>query len=86
MLAVLLIVLPVFIIVAAGYAANRSKLFPDSGVDGLMTFTAKFAVPCLLFNAMYGLHRGNAPRHRAERLVLNTQRMVGQYSAKAYLA
>jgi len=60
MLDVLLIVLPVFIIVAAGYAANRAKLFPDSGVDGLMAFTAKFAVPCLLFNAMYGLDLGGA--------------------------
>jgi malonate transporter len=60
MLDVLLIVLPVFIIVAAGYAANRARLFPDSGVDGLMTFTAKFAVPCLLFSAMYGLDLGGA--------------------------
>ncbi len=60
MLDVLLIVLPVFLIVGAGYAANRTKLFPDSGVDGLVTFTAKFAIPCLLFRAMYGLDLGGA--------------------------
>ena len=60
MLGVLFIVLPVFVIVAAGYAANRAKLFSDSAVDGLMAFTAKFAIPCLLFNAMYGLDLGGA--------------------------
>ncbi len=60
MLDVLLIVLPVFLIVGAGYAANRAKLFPDSAVDGLMTFTAKFAIPCLLFRAMYGLDLNGA--------------------------
>lgn len=60
MLDVLIIVLPVFIIVAAGYGANRFKLFADSAVDGLMAFTAKFAIPCLLFNAMYGLDLSGA--------------------------
>lgn len=60
MLGVLLIVLPVFLIVGAGYAASRTKLFPDSAVDGLMTFTTKFAIPCLLFQAMYGLDLNGA--------------------------
>ena len=52
MLDLLAIVLPVFLVVGAGYAAVWRGLFKDSAVDGLMIFTQKFAIPCLLFSAI----------------------------------
>ncbi len=55
MLSILNVVLPVFFIVGAGYAAVKWKLFPDDGVSALMKFTQNFAVPCLLFLALYRL-------------------------------
>ncbi len=55
MLAVLNVVLPVFLIIATGYVATRTKLFPDAGIDGLIAFVIKFAIPALLLNAMYRL-------------------------------
>lgn len=55
MLAVLQIVLPVFLVVGLGYAAAAFKLFPDTAIDGLLLFVIRFATPCLLFTAMYGV-------------------------------
>ena len=52
MLAILNVVIPVFAIVALGYAAVRFKLYPTEGVKGLVTFVNNFATPCLLFEAM----------------------------------
>lgn len=52
------IVLPVFLVVGAGYAAVWRGLFKDSAVDGLMSFTQKFAIPCLLFTAIATLDIG----------------------------
>lgn len=49
---VLSIVLPVFLIVAIGYGAVRMRLYPLSGVAGLITYVNSFAAPCLLFRAM----------------------------------
>ncbi|MGS4947378.1 AEC family transporter [Meridianimarinicoccus sp. RP-17] len=46
------VVLPVFLVIGAGYVAVLRGLFSDAGVDGLMKFTQKFAIPCLLFSAM----------------------------------
>lgn len=60
MLGVLTTVLPVFLVVGAGYAAVRVGGFAASAVDGLMTFTVRFAVPVLLFGAMYGLELSRA--------------------------
>ncbi|MEM9098104.1 MAG: AEC family transporter [Pseudomonadota bacterium] len=54
-LALLNIVLPVFLVVGAGYGLVRAKLFPDAGIDALIKFATGFAVPVLLFRAMYGL-------------------------------
>lgn len=53
--ALLAIVLPVFLIVAAGYGTVRVRFFPDAGVDALSRFATGIAVPCLLFRAMYEL-------------------------------
>jgi malonate transporter len=60
--ALLAIVLPVFLVVGAGYLAVRLKLSPDAGIDALMKFATGFAVPCLLFRAMYELELGTAMR------------------------
>ena len=43
------VILPVFLLLAAGYVlAWRGVISPD-GIDGLMKFAQGFAVPCLLF-------------------------------------
>lgn len=58
MLDILTIVLPVFIVLAFGYAAVWGGFFSDSAVDGLMVFAQKFAIPCLLFRAISTLDLG----------------------------
>lgn len=57
-LSVLLVVLPVFLVIGAGYLATRSGLFSSSAVDGLMVYTQSFAVPCLLFRGIVHLDLG----------------------------
>ncbi len=52
MAALTIVILPVFLLIGAGYAAVRLGWFSESGVDGLMKFTQGFAIPCLLFNAI----------------------------------
>ncbi|MGI1660659.1 AEC family transporter [Palleronia sp. KMU-117] len=52
MQALLDVILPVFLVIGFGYAAVRSGVFPDAGVDGLTKFTQNFAIPCLLFSAI----------------------------------
>ncbi|WP_370232290.1 AEC family transporter [Cognatishimia sp.] len=52
MLDIFTIVAPVFLVVGAGYVAVWRRLFSDAAVDGLMVFSQKFAIPCLLFTAM----------------------------------
>jgi predicted permease len=55
---VFIVVLPVFLVIGAGYAASRSGVFSTSAVDGLMVFTQSFAIPCLLFRALADLDLG----------------------------
>ena len=55
---VFVVVLPVFLVIGAGYAATRSGIFSSSAVDGLMVFTQSFAIPCLLFRALVDLDLG----------------------------
>lgn len=55
MQALLDVILPVFLVIGFGYVAVWRGLFPDSGVDGLMVFTQNFAIPCLLFRAIWTL-------------------------------
>lgn len=45
------VVLPVFLVIAAGYGLTRVGYFKSSYVDGLTVFTQGFAIPCLLFRA-----------------------------------
>ncbi len=55
MLAVFLTVLPVFLILGAGYVIGRFKYLPDPIADGLNTYALRVAVPVLLFLGMYRL-------------------------------
>jgi malonate transporter len=57
-LAVLIVVLPVFLVIGGGYIATRAGLFSSSAVDGLMVYTQSFAVPCLLFRGLVDLDLG----------------------------
>jgi predicted permease len=52
LLDVLAVTVPVFLIIGSGYLAVRRKLFTQGQVDGLMVFTQRFAIPCLLFLAV----------------------------------
>jgi malonate transporter and related proteins len=52
MITVLGVIGPVFALVTLGYLSVRMKLFPASGVPGLISFVNNFATPCLLFQAM----------------------------------
>ncbi|MEM6974238.1 MAG: AEC family transporter [Pseudomonadota bacterium] len=56
--ALLLIVLPVFLVVGAGYAAVRTGAYPDAGIGPLVKFATGIAVPVLLFRAIYRLDLG----------------------------
>jgi len=49
------VILPVFLVIGAGYAATRAGYFTASHIDGLMRFTQNFAIPCLLFFAIANL-------------------------------
>lgn len=71
MLAILSVVLPVFLLIGAGYAAARARAFPDAGIDGLIAFVTRFATPCLLFMAMYRLEASE---------VFNWRMLVSFYS------
>lgn len=62
MLALLLIVLPVFLLVGFGYVSVRTRIFPDSAVDALIRFATTIAVPALLFRAIYVLDLSAALR------------------------
>ncbi len=46
------VILPVFLVIGAGYTATRSGYFTEAHVNGLMRFTQGFAIPCLLFLAI----------------------------------
>ncbi|APX21342.1 MAG: AEC family transporter [Rhodobacteraceae bacterium] len=52
------IILPVFLVIGAGYLASWRGLLPDNAVDGLMGFTQTIAIPCLLFRAIWQLDLG----------------------------
>ncbi|NKB26761.1 MAG: AEC family transporter [Rhodobacteraceae bacterium] len=52
MSALLTVILPVFLVVGAGYLCVWRQYFAPAVVDGLMKFTQGFAIPCLLFRAI----------------------------------
>ena len=59
MQALLEVILPVFLVIGAGYLAVWRGWFSESGVDGLMNFTQHFAIPALLFKALWQLELGS---------------------------
>ncbi|MDX1785227.1 AEC family transporter [Roseovarius sp. ZX-A-9] len=58
MQALLDVILPVFVVIGAGYLAVWLKWFSQDGVEGLMRFAQNFAIPCLLFTALSQLDLG----------------------------
>ena len=58
--ALLDVILPVFFVVGLGYAVVWRKVFSTVAVDGLMTYTQNFAIPCLLFMALIKIDLGQA--------------------------
>ncbi len=49
------VILPVFLVIGAGYTATKYGYFKQDYVEGLMKFTQNFAIPCLLFRAIANL-------------------------------
>jgi predicted permease len=60
MQALLDVILPVFFVVGLGYVVVWRKVFSTVAVDGLMTYTQNFAIPCLLFMALIKIDLGQA--------------------------
>lgn len=50
--ALLDVILPVFLILGAGYFAAWRRIVDATAIDGVMRFAQNFAVPCLLFRSM----------------------------------
>ncbi len=55
MIAIIVTVLPVFIVLAAGYASSRTGWLRPEAADHLNAFAVRIAVPALLFRAMLKL-------------------------------
>ena len=56
------IVLPVFILIAAGYLCVWKNVLTPDNVDGVMKFVQTIAIPCLLFRAVANLDLTSAFR------------------------
>jgi malonate transporter len=52
------VIAPVFIVIGFGYLATKRSLISPAQIDGLVLFTQKFAIPCLLFYAIANLKLG----------------------------
>lgn len=46
------VILPVFLVIGAGYLTTRLRYFSIDQMEGLMKFAQSFAIPCLLFVAI----------------------------------
>ena len=60
MQALLDVILPVFLVVGCGYIVVWRDVFSTAAVDGLMSYTQNFAIPCLLFMALIKIDLGQA--------------------------
>lgn len=56
MQALLDVILPVFLVLGAGWLAARLRLIDDAAIDGMMRFAQGFAVPVLLFRGVARLN------------------------------
>lgn len=52
------VILPVFVLIALGYAAARLKWMSEEGLRGLNDFVFRLALPCLIFNGATSPHEG----------------------------
>ncbi|TNF64631.1 MAG: AEC family transporter [Rhodobacteraceae bacterium] len=52
------VILPVFLVIGAGYATTRSGFLTSEHIDGITRFSQGFAIPCLLFAAIAKLDLG----------------------------
>ena len=52
LLSTLQITAPIFLLMAVGYAAVRTRYFPADGIRGISIFVARVAVPVLIFKAL----------------------------------
>lgn len=52
------VILPIFLVIGAGYFVVWKNLFSDQGIEALMVYTQKFAIPSLLFQAISTLDLG----------------------------
>lgn len=59
---ILPVILPVFILIGAGYLVARLSWMSAQVVDALMVFTQRFAIPCLLFRGIATVDLGVAFR------------------------
>lgn len=46
------VILPVFLVIGAGYLATMRGVLNEDHIEGVMKFSQGFAIPCLLFKAM----------------------------------
>lgn len=60
MQALLDVILPVFLVLGAGWLAAKRSIIAEAGVDGLMRFAQNVALPCLLFRNMAHLDLATA--------------------------
>ncbi|MEL7343543.1 MAG: AEC family transporter [Pseudomonadota bacterium] len=80
------VVLPVFLVIGAGYLVAWRGIVSEAGFDGLMRYTSHFAVPCLLFTAISTLDLGAefSPRLLgAYYSVITFTFFAGMYGARA---
>lgn len=54
------VILPVFLVIGAGYLLAWRGIISDAGVDGLMRFAQNFALPLLLFRSVANLDLSQA--------------------------
>lgn len=54
------VILPVFLVIGAGYATARAGLLEAGHIDGLMRFAQGIALPCLLFGGLARMDLGTA--------------------------
>ena len=52
------VILPVFLVIGAGFLAAKRGAISDAGIDGIMRFSQGIAIPCLLFRAMATIDLG----------------------------
>jgi predicted permease len=52
MMAILASILPVFLVIAVGFAAVRTRLFPEAGLAPLGSFVIRIALPAMFFRSL----------------------------------